>query len=96
MDQGMEFFQRQLSEMEGKVERAHSLAQQAFNDISAHEKICVERYTNINAKLTVIPKIFDKLESLQKIANLFLGGLMLAATGFIGVMVAIIVFISKS
>lgn len=95
MDQGMEFFQRQLSEMEGKVERAHSLAQQAYSDISSHEKICVERYTNINEKLVVIPRIFGKLESLQKVANLFIGGILLAGTGFIGLMVSVIVYIAK-
>jgi hypothetical protein len=95
MEIGAEYIQRKFSEMEEKLARTHNLAQQAFNDVSAHEEICAERYGVIKEKLQVVPKIFDRIERLQRVANLFLGGLMLASTGFLGVMVAIIVYISK-
>lgn len=86
---------RELMQARAESTRAVSVAEAALKDISAHEKICSERYETIKEKLTNIPKIYDKIGGLEKLANRLIGALLLSSTGFFGVMIAIIIYISK-
>lgn len=90
-----QLFQRQLIEMDNRIMETREIALRATNDISAHERVCTERYNSIKEGLDVIPRIFVKLEGLQKVANMFTGAMFLVGTGFVGVMVSIIVYIAK-
>lgn len=76
-----------LVDMQKQVSGAQHTAERALADIAAHERICSERYANINKGLENIPKIYEAIGRVQKVVYIGVGiwvGLPVIIGGFFG------------
>lgn len=91
----IDLMRAEIQSLKDKYELVNDMANKAVFDISMHEGVCAERYLNIQSKLGNLPKIFDKIEAVQRLVNIGVGGVLLASGGFIAFTISVIVYISK-
>lgn len=63
----------QLILLRKDVDRAQHAADASAMAVSSHEAICALRYDTINAKLDIIPSVFNKIDIMSSRLNIATG-----------------------
>lgn len=60
-------------ELMARISDAQIKAEKAMDGVTSHERLCAERYANIQDRLGGIPRLFDKIDSLKMLVYIGMG-----------------------